>query len=142
VGPLQEEEKRYQGGRKNSMETKASDPLGDFGDVEVRESGIMQFPDGLGVFSKRDFRKGEVVVRWNLKIITREEYEMLPEEERLYFTHKRSNVIFLYPEPGRHVNRSGNPNLLADFGKQADVALRDILKGEELSISKDTTEDC
>jgi hypothetical protein len=123
------------------METKGSDPVIDFGDLEVRESGIKQFHDRLGVFSKRYFRKGEVVVRWNLKIITRKEYETLPEEERLCFTHKRNNVIFLYPEPGRHVNRSGDPNVFADFAKQADVALRDILKGEELSISKETIED-
>jgi SET domain-containing protein len=113
----------------------------DFGDVEVRESGIKQFLDGLGVFAKKDFKKGAIVVKWKLRIITREEYEKLPKEERYQFTHKRNNQIIFYPEPERHVNRHENPNVYPDFDKEADVALRDIKKGEELSIPKNVTED-
>lgn len=42
----------------------------DFGDVFVKKSEIGQFEDNLGVFAQRDFRKGEVVIKWKLKILT------------------------------------------------------------------------
>lgn len=113
----------------------------DFGDVEVRESHLKQFPDGLGVFVKKDFKKGDIVIRWHLKIISKEEYEKLPKEERQEFTHKRDNQIIFYPDPERHVNRSENPNVYPDFEKEADIALRDIKRGEELSIPKEVKED-
>ncbi len=45
----------------------------DFGDVLLKKSEIGQFEDGLGVFANRDFKQGEVVVRWNLTILTEEE---------------------------------------------------------------------
>jgi len=113
----------------------------DFGDVEVRESNIKQFSDSLGVFAKKDFKKGDVVIQWRLKVITQEEYKRLPDEERQQFTHKRKNQIIFYPDPERHVNRYEYPNVYPDFEKEADIALRDIKKGEELSIPKDIKED-
>jgi len=115
----------------------------DFGNVIVKKSAIGQFKevDGLGVFANRDFKKGEIVVRWNIKIISQGEYERLPKYEQYYFCHKRDGKIYLYPDPGRHVNRSEAPNAVADFKKEADVALRDIKKGEEISIHKETKED-
>lgn len=112
-----------------------------FGDVEVRKSNIGQFEDGLGVFACRDFKKGEVVVQWNLKILTQEECDKLPEYEKNNFTHKREGVWFFYPVPERYVNRSNAPNVFPDFENQADIALRDIKKDEELSIPDTFVED-
>ena len=108
--------------------------------VEIRKSNIGQFNDGLGVFALRDFKKGEKVIKWNLTTLTEEEYAQLPDAEK-HFTHKRKGVIYYYPEPERHVNRYENPNVYPDFETNADIALRDIKKGEELSIKKDTNED-
>lgn len=108
--------------------------------VEIRKSNIGQFSDGLGVFALRDFKKGEEVIKWNLTTLTEEEYTRLPEAEK-HFTHKRKGIIYHYPEPERHVNRYENPNVYPDFETNADVALRDIKKGEELSIQKDINED-
>ena len=88
----------------------------DFGDVVVKRSGIGQFKDGLGVFANRDFKKGEVVIKWKLQILTKELYERLPEGEK-QFTHKRNGVIYYYPDPERHVNRFKNPNVYPDFKK-------------------------
>jgi hypothetical protein len=113
----------------------------DFGDVIVKKSAIGQFEDGLGVFAKRDFKKGEVVVQWNLKVLKKEEYEDLSDYERNNFCHTRNGIINFYPDPERHVNRSKNPNVTIDFEKQADVALRDIKIGEELSIPECIKED-
>lgn len=111
-----------------------------FSDVEIKKSHIGQFDDGLGVFALRDFKKGEVVIKYNLKALTKEEYRNLTSSEK-NFTHKRKGVIYYYPDPERHVNRSKEPNICVDFERGADIALRDIAKGEELSIQEDLRED-
>ena len=112
----------------------------DFKDVLLKRSGIGQFKDGLGIFAKRDFKKGEVVIKWKLQILTKELYERLPEGEKC-FTHERKGFIYYYPYPERHVNRSKLPNVYPDFKRNADIALRDITSGEELSILDTTQED-
>ena len=109
-------------------------------DVELKKSGIGQFNDGLGVFALRDFKKGEVVIQYHLTILTKNEYNQLPVEEK-HFTHKRNSTIYYYPDPERHVNRYKNPNVYPDFERNGDIALRDIQKGEELSIQKNVKED-
>lgn len=50
-------------------------------------------------------------------------------------------LIYSYPDPERYVNRSKNPYVAPDFEKEANIALCDIRKGEELSISATTQED-
>ena len=110
-------------------------------DIIIKQSEIGQFADGLGVFANRDFRKGEVVIKWNLKILTDEEFKKLPPYERENFCHTRDGVIYFYPDPERHVNRSRNANVLSDMEREANIALRDIKCGEEISISDATQED-
>lgn len=110
-------------------------------DVIIKKSKIGQFSDGLGIFANRDFKKDEVVLRWNLKVLSQQEYNALPEYEQKNFCHERHGTIYLYLDPERHVNRSPAPNVLSDMTHQANVALRDIKKGEELSISDSTVED-
>lgn len=109
--------------------------------ILLNESKIGQFDDGIGAFANRDFKKGEVVIEWDLKILSNEEYENLPEYEKKNFCHQRGGLSWLYPDPERHVNRFHSPNVIPDFEKQANIALRDIKKGEELSIADDTVED-
>jgi hypothetical protein len=109
--------------------------------VQLKKSGIGQFVDGLGVFAKRDFKAGEVVIKWNLKALTEQQYQDLPLYEKENFCHNREGIQWLYPDPERHVNRFKNPNVVPNFEMQANIALRDIKKGEELSIAEDTIED-
>lgn len=113
----------------------------DFRDIQIKKSGIGQFKDGLGAFAKRAFKKGEVVIKWNLSILTDEEYKKLSKYEQENFCHMRDNIIYYYPDPERHVNRSKNPNVVPDFEKEANIALCDIKKGEELSIPESIKED-
>lgn len=94
--------------------------------------------DGKGVFAARDFNKEEVVIKYNLKPITETEFNRLPESEK-EFTHIHHGQIHLYSSPERYVNHSSNPNTYQDFGNLADVALRDIKKGEE--VTTDATRD-
>ncbi len=87
----------------------------DFGEVLLKKSTIGQFDDGIGAFANRDFKKREVVIKWNLKILSEEEYKTLCEYERVNFCHQRGGVHLLYPDPERHVNRFHNPNVIPDF---------------------------
>lgn len=109
--------------------------------VQLKESKIGQFDDGIGAFANRDFKKGEVVIKWDLKSLSSQEYNNLSENEKNNFCHQRGGVYWLYPDPERHVNRFHSPNVIPDFEKQANIAIRDIKKGEELSIADNTIED-
>jgi SET domain-containing protein len=93
---------------------------------------------GKGVYANRNFSKGEVVIQYRLMSISEEEYEKLPESERL-FTHSHWGTIYLYSEPERYVNHSEEPNTYQDLINKCDVALRGIKKGEE--ITGDATKD-
>ena len=93
---------------------------------------------GKGVYANRDFKKGEVVIKYNLKPLAEKEFENLPESEKM-FTHTHWGTINLYSEPERYVNHSDNPNTYQDLINQCDIALRDIKKGEE--ITSDATKD-
>lgn len=93
---------------------------------------------GKGVYADRNFGEGEVVIQYHLKPLTKEEYEGLPESEKM-FTHSHWGQIYLYGEPERYVNHSGSPNTYPDLRKQCDIAFRDIRKGE--AITTDATKD-
>ena len=87
---------------------------------------------GKGVYANRDFKKGEVVIKYNLKPLTEEEFKDLPESEKM-FTHTHWGTINLYSEPERYVNHSEHPNTYQDLINKCDIALRDIKKGEEIT---------
>jgi hypothetical protein len=93
---------------------------------------------GKGVYAGRDFKKGEIVVKYHLTALTKEAFDRLPESEKM-FTHEHCGVMNLYAEPERYVNHSDTPNTYFDHAAQADVALRDITKGEP--ITTDATKD-
>lgn len=93
---------------------------------------------GKGVYTNRGFKKGEVVSRYNLKPLTKEEYKNLPRSEKR-FTHIHWGQAYLYLEPDRYVNHSKNPNIYQDLINKRDIAARDIKKGE--MITCDATKD-
>ncbi len=93
---------------------------------------------GKGVYAGRDLKKGEVVAKYNIKPITKEEYKNLPRSEKR-FTHAHWGQIYLYLEPDRYVNHSKNPNTYQDLKNKCDIASRDIKKEE--MITCDATKD-
>jgi len=101
-------------------------------DVIVKKSKIHE----KGVFAGRDFKKGEVVIRYNLKKLIKKEFENLSEKEK-HYTSKEGNTYFLFSSPERYVNHSCNPN--TNPINKCDIAIRDIKKGEEMTTdySKD-----
>jgi SET domain-containing protein len=96
-------------------------------DVVVKKSKI----EGKGVFAARDFKKGEVVVCWDIsKELSKEEAERVPDEEKRYVDFFSGKYILQSP-PARYVNHSCEPNtFVKDF---CDVAARDIRMGEEIT---------
>ena len=95
-------------------------------EVEIKKSNI----HGQGLFAVRDFKVGEVVVKWNPKILTEKELNELPPEEK-HFILRRGGKIFLMQSPERFVNYSCDPNTHSDEG--FDVAIRNITAGEEIT---------
>jgi len=93
---------------------------------------------GKGVYADRDFKADEVVIVYSLKSLTDEEFENLPESEKI-FVHSQYGVKHLYSEPERYVNHSSNPNTKQDLAAKQDIAIRDIAKGE--MITTDATKD-
>lgn len=93
---------------------------------------------GKGIFANRDFKEGEVVIKYNLKSLSKKEFENLPESEK-EFAHTHRGVIHLYSEPERYVNHSDDPNTWQDLENFCDIAARDISKGE--MITTDATKD-
>ncbi len=89
---------------------------------------------GKGVYAARDFKKGELIKYWDLKPLTQAEFNALPKSEHM-FVHTFDGKLFLFPEPSRYTNHSANPTVRSDFDKQCDYAIRDIKKGEPITIN-------
>ena len=90
-------------------------------DVIVRQSKI----HGKGAFAGRDFKKGEVVIKYNLKKLTKKEFDNLSEKEK-HYTSKEDGNYFLFSSPERYVNHSCNPN--TNPINKCDIAIKDIKK--------------
>lgn len=103
-------------------------------DVFIGEGNMV----GHGVYSNRKFKKGEIVIQYDLKPLTEEEYKGLLESEKM-FVHSHRGKLYLYSEPERYVNHSKRPNTFQDITNRCDVALVDIQKGE--MVTCDATKD-
>jgi hypothetical protein len=93
---------------------------------------------GKGVYAAKGFKKGDVVIQYHLKSLSKNEYENLSDEDK-NFVHTHWGVKYLYGEPERYVNHSSNPNTLPDLKNKCDVAIRNIESGEQITTdaSKD-----
>ena len=91
-----------------------------------------------GVYANRDFKAGEVVIVYGLSPLTEEQFEDLPESEKM-FVHTHHGIKHLYSEPERYVNHSPTPNTRQDLETKQDIATRDIAKEE--MITTDATKD-
>lgn len=89
---------------------------------------------GKGVYANRDFKKDEIVTKYNLKLLTKKEYKKLPRSEKM-FTHTHWGQIYLYLEPDRYVNHLKSPNTYQDLINKCDRASRDIKKGEMITCN-------
>ena len=96
-------------------------------DIIVKKSKINK----KGVFATRDFRKGEVVLEWNPKVLKKSEVEKLKDDQKHYLYEVGKNKYFLMQPPEKFVNHSCEAN--TQVKNSCDVAIRDIKKGEEIT---------
>ena len=83
------------------------------------------------VFAARDFKKGELILNLNGKILTKDELFKLSRyiNDHCGIIGPEKYIIFGYPE--KYINHSCEPNV---FDKNRKViAMKDIKKGDELS---------
>lgn len=93
---------------------------------------------GKGVYAGKNFKKGYIVIKYNLRPLTQDELNNLPENEKK-FVHTHWGQKYLYLEPERYVNHSASPNTHQDLFNKCDIALYDIKEGE--MITADATKD-
>jgi len=108
-------------------------------DVIVKDAG----EKGRGLFANRDFKKGEVILFYDLtkvkKRYTLEEIERSGIDSEHWEYVGRSKYVLDY-SPASYVNHSCDPNAYVEFktlSKRYLIALKPIRKGEE--ITKDYT---
>ena len=94
----------------------------------VKDSGI----EGVGIFAKRLFKKGEVVLEWHpTKAVSN--LADVAESEKHYVTKLADGTQVILGIPERYMNHSCEPNTSAV--NNADVASRDIQAGEEITAN-------
>ena len=86
---------------------------------------------GLGVFAGKDFKRNEIVIKWDTSNqLTKKQFDALDEKGRKYIANVDGKFI-VQQAPAKYVNHSCNPNTyVRNF---CDVAKRDIKKGEEIT---------
>jgi SET domain-containing protein len=95
--------------------------------VEIKSSKIQ----GKGVFAASNFKKGDVVMKWDASImLTEKQAKKIAQKDRKYLVFYKSKYILAQP-PEKYLNHSCTPN--TKEGKLCDIALRNIKKGEELT---------
>lgn len=104
--------------------------------VIVKKSNI----HNKGVFASRNFKKGEIVLHWDISnIITKDEYNKLSSEETDHIPILNGKYIIIQ-DPEKYVNHSCDANTISE--NFCDIAVRDIKKGDEITTdySKDPPE--
>ena len=93
---------------------------------------------GKGVFTARNFKKGEIILKWKSKqILTQKQVYKLPNSEKHYISTYTQDEYLLQQAPERYVNHSCDPN--TKVKNNCDIAVRNIGKDEEITsdYSKD-----
>jgi uncharacterized protein len=95
--------------------------------IIIKDSAIQ----GKGVFAGRDFKKGDIVMKWDTSVVlAKKEAEKIPKRQRKYLVFYKGKYILAQP-PEKYLNHSCEPN--TKEGNLCDIAIRNIVKGEELT---------
>jgi SET domain-containing protein len=105
-------------------------------DTIVKESSI----EGFGLFASRDFKKGELIVDYNLfpENWYNMKYADLSEEQikKNWYVMIDNELCITSDKYSKfsYINHSRNPNCFWDIDKRIIIADKDIQKDEELFI--------
>lgn len=61
--------------------------------------------DNKGVYALENIEKGEIVIKYNLQKLSKQDFNQLSYKEKM-FTHVHRGNIYLYSDPERYVNHS------------------------------------
>lgn len=102
-------------------------------DVSIEPSPI----HSRGVFAARAFKRGDIVLRWDVsRRIAAADIDSLAAAERPYVHPYDASSFVLVQIPERFVNHSCDHN--TEVVAFADVAIRDIAAGEEITSNYET----
>jgi SET domain-containing protein len=96
------------------------------GDIIIKKSKI----SGRGIFANRNFSKGEIVLKWNPKLIKKSDVGKLSKKE-ITFVEKIGNRYYIMQPPERFMNHSCEFNTITK--NKSDIAIKNIKKGEEIT---------
>lgn len=94
--------------------------------VVIKKSTI----HGKGVFALKDFKPGEIVIKWHPKIISKSQAALLTQKQKSYI-QRQGRKYYLMQSPEKFVNHSFKPNTRAR--NKSDVAKKFIKRGEEIT---------
>jgi len=86
---------------------------------------------GKVLFAADFIKKGETVISWKPKVLTRQQAKRLSEDEYKHYTYPDGDHMLWMQPPERFMNHSCDPN--THVVGRSDVALRDIAPGEEVT---------
>jgi len=98
--------------------------------VVVKESRI----SGKGVFSSRNFGKGEVILEMDDSHVVTDPSKLTKEQHEFELDYLADGKIVVMQAPERYINHSCDPNCYVKTanGIRKVFAMRDIHKGEEI----------
>jgi len=104
-------------------------------EVIIKNSNI----EGKGVFANKEFKTGEVVVKYSPIKISKENFQKLSQKEK-ESTFLIDGGYMKHTSPAIYVNHSCDPN--TNPSKEGDIAIKNIKIGEEITsdYSKDSSE--
>jgi len=97
--------------------------------ITIKQSKIHK----QGVFANKDFKKGDLIMPWEGKIIPNEKINTITKAQKRNCSRYDSNNWIIFSEPCNKVNHSCNPNSVSI--NHQEIALRDIKKGEEITTN-------
>lgn len=100
--------------------------------LEIREDKTIE---GRGMFAREPIKKGEIITVWGGDVVDRAHFEKLKDHQVRQSAQVEENfyLVSSKPGPGDFINHSCDPNAGLD-GQIVVVAMRDIAKGEEVTI--------
>lgn len=100
--------------------------------VQVEKSAI----HGEGLFALKNFGKGDRVYSFAKgRVVAHSEIQNLSEQEKIHLDQVGENEYEIIEPPGCYINHSCEPNV--EERDRIGYALRDIKKGEEITIDYD-----
>jgi SET domain-containing protein len=96
---------------------------------------------GIGLIADQKIKKGQTVWTYNPIIDIKIKRKDIPKEAKEFFktyaVDHGGNHIFLNTDNARFINHSKRPNTKSLGDSKDNIALRDIKKGEEITIDYD-----